>query len=462
MSFQCLEKESSKSSKPWETVRLGDVAKTSSGGTPKRGVAAYYGGEIPWVKSGELGDSTVYETQEKISKAGLDNSSAKLFPKGTLCVALYGATVGKLGILGMDAATNQAVCGIFLPEDIDTRFAYRFLESKRRDLIEMGKGGAQSNISQEIIRDLQFPFPPPDEQRRIVSEIEKQFTRLEAGVSALKRVQANLKRYRAAVLKAACEGKLVPTEAELAKTGKRKAKFETGEELLARILTERRKNWSGRGKYKEPSAADTTSLALLPDGWTWSALAQLATHITDGTHKTPTYVDAGVPFLSAKDISGFRLSFDSCRYIPQSEHEELSKRCLVRRGTVLITKSGTIGRVAVVETDDKFSLFESVASVPVLPPIEPKFVSIAAFNCISGAFGAANQKGVAVRHLHLEDLRRVPIPLPPLAEQTRIVAEVERRLSVVEELEAVVSANLQRATRLRQSILQKAFSGNQV
>ena len=247
----------------WKTVRLGDVAKTSSGGTPNRGVGAYYGGEIPWVKSGELGDSTVYETQENISKAGLANSSAKLFPKGTLCVALYGATVGKLGILGMDAATNQAVCGIFLPKEIDTRFAYRFLESKRHDLIEMGKGGAQSNISQQIIRELEFPFPPTDEQRRIVAEIEKQFTRLEAGVAALRRVQANLKRYRAAVLKAACEGRLVPTEAELNRKLKTKnSKFETGAQLLARILTERLQNWRGRGKYKVPVVPNTAQSSV--------------------------------------------------------------------------------------------------------------------------------------------------------------------------------------------------------
>ena len=159
-------KEQSSNSVAWKMIRLGDVAKTGSGGTPKRGVSTYYGGGIPWVKSGELGDSTVYETSETISKAGLENSSAKLFPKGTLCVALYGATVGKLGILGVEAATNQAVCGIFLPEELDTRFAYRFLESKRRDLIEMGKGGAQPNISQEIIRDLQFPLPPPNEQKK--------------------------------------------------------------------------------------------------------------------------------------------------------------------------------------------------------------------------------------------------------------------------------------------------------
>ncbi len=203
---------------PWPVVRLGDVAETSSGGTPKRTSSAYYGGGIPWVKSGELGDSTVYETSETISKAGLEGSSAKIFPKGTLCVALYGATVGKLGILGVDAATNQAVCGIFLPAEIDTRFAYRFLESKRRQLVESAKGGAQPNISQEIIRNLQFPLPPLTEQRRIVAEIEKQFTRLDAGIAALRRTQANLKRYRAAVLKAACESRLIPTGSKFALT----------------------------------------------------------------------------------------------------------------------------------------------------------------------------------------------------------------------------------------------------
>ena len=115
-----------------------------------------------------------------------------------------------------------------------------------------------------------IPRSSLEQQRQTVAEIEKQFTRLEAGVTALRRVQAHLKRYRAAVLKAACEGRLVPTEAELAKTGNRKATFETGEALLARILTERRQNWQGRGKYRGPAATDTDKLPPLPEGWTWT------------------------------------------------------------------------------------------------------------------------------------------------------------------------------------------------
>jgi len=452
----------------WKTVRLGDVAKTSSGGTPKRGVAAYYGGRIPWVKSGELGDSTVYETQEKISQAGLDGSSAKLFPKGTLCVALYGATVGKLGILGMDAATNQAVCGIFLPDEIDTRFAYRFLESKRRELVEMGKGGAQSNISQEIIRDLQFPFPTPDEQRQIVAEIEKQFTRLEAGVAALRRVQANLKRYRAAVLKAACEGRLVPTEVELHRQLKTKnSKLETGAQLLTRILTERRLNWQGRGQYKEPAAPDTEKLPAIPVGWTWLTVEAIGFVTKLAGFEYTKYVkyspDGDLAVIKAENAgrSGFKRTEIS--RIKSSTVAQLTRSQLKAGDLLMVFVGAGTGNVARVPDDQPYFLGPNIAMIRV----DPQFVSEAYLEMFlrspvghSLTFGFI--KAVAQPSLSMGTIRMIPVALPPLAEQTRIVAEVERRLSVVEELESVVSANLQRATRLRQSILHKAFSGELV
>ena len=138
-----------------------------------------------------------------------------------------------------------------------------FPESDYWQQIERGKRGiGQPNVNGKVLGEIELPLPDLTEQRRIVAEIEKQFTRLEAGVAALRRVQANLKRYRAAVLKAACEGRLVPTEAELAKAENRK--FETGEELLARILTERRQNWQGRGKYKEPARARNRRTSAAP------------------------------------------------------------------------------------------------------------------------------------------------------------------------------------------------------
>ena len=113
----------------WQVVSLGEIAEIRAGGTPDRGRSDYFGGGIPWVKSGELRDRVVDSFEETISDEGLANSAATIFPKGTVCIALYGATVGKLGILGIDAATNQAVCGIKLPEEINRLFIYYYLTS---------------------------------------------------------------------------------------------------------------------------------------------------------------------------------------------------------------------------------------------------------------------------------------------------------------------------------------------
>lgn len=165
--------------KGWEWRRLGDICKTTSGGTPKRNVAGYYGGTIPWLKSGELDDGLILRTEETITEKGLNESNAKIFSKGTLLIALYGATVGKLGILGIDAATNQAICAIFPSHNVENTFLFWFLRAIRQKLLKSSFGGAQPNISQEIIRNLEVPIPYPDdparslaEQRRIVAYLE--------------------------------------------------------------------------------------------------------------------------------------------------------------------------------------------------------------------------------------------------------------------------------------------------
>jgi type I restriction enzyme S subunit len=315
------------------------------------------------------------------------------------------------------------------------------------------------------MKQIRLLVPTENEQRRIVTEIEKQFTRLEAGVTALRRVQANLKRYRAAVLKAACEGRLVPTEAALTKTGNRKAKFETGEGLLARILTERRQSWRGRGAYKESAVLDTAHLPRLPEGWTWATLDQLGQEgrpIIYGIIKPGPHIPDGVPYVRVTEMKDGRIDVPNLR---RASRERAAKfaRATLAPGDVLISKDGTIGRVAVVPTElAGGNITQHVMRAPIHAMMFRDFVVWAIRSDWCQHWLTGETRGVALRGVNVEDFRRLPIPLPPLAEQTRIVAEVERRLSVVEELEAVVSANLQRAGRLRQSILQKAFTGRLV
>lgn len=145
----------------WALKKLGEICDTTSGNTPNRKNAAFFQGSVPWVKSGELNHGIITETEECISEDAVKNSSAKVFPAGTLLIALYGATVGKMAVLGIDAATNQAICGIFPKPGIDRQFLYWYLFFKRQELLNSRAGGAQPNISQTILRDLLVVVPPP-------------------------------------------------------------------------------------------------------------------------------------------------------------------------------------------------------------------------------------------------------------------------------------------------------------
>ena len=160
-------------------VKLCEIAKTSSGGTPSRGNKMFYGGDIPWIKSGELPDGEIVVIEEKITQLGLDNSSAKLLSEGTLVIAMYGATVGRLGVLTFPAATNQAVCAILPGSKLDRDYLFYWLLSIRKSLLDTSFGGAQPNISQTVIRDLEIPLYSLSKQRKIAAYLKSQYLELE-------------------------------------------------------------------------------------------------------------------------------------------------------------------------------------------------------------------------------------------------------------------------------------------
>lgn len=170
----------------WDWKKLSQLAKTTSGGTPSRSNKDYWGGSIPWIKSGELGDGKVEKNEEFITELGLKNSSAKLFPKESLLLALYGATAGKLGVLTYDAATNQAVCCISQDGKLLERdFLRYYLLSQRKKIIEDSFGGAQPNISQAYVRDIDIPTPPVTKQKRIVEKLDALLARIDTAIEHL-------------------------------------------------------------------------------------------------------------------------------------------------------------------------------------------------------------------------------------------------------------------------------------
>lgn len=194
--------------KGWKWVKLSSVAKWGSGGTPSRKHSEYYAGEIAWLKTGELTDSEISATEEHITTEALNNSSARLFPINTVIMAMYGATIGKLGILKIKAATNQACACAQCHDFIHYKYLFFYLLSQRDEFIKLGKGGAQPNISQEIIKNFLIPLPPLAIQEYIVSRIESLFSKLEPVFESGQETLEKISQLRKSVLHSAFRGKL--------------------------------------------------------------------------------------------------------------------------------------------------------------------------------------------------------------------------------------------------------------
>jgi type I restriction enzyme S subunit len=192
----------------WVWCRLGEVFQTTSGGTPNRSNSKYWNGSITWYKSGELNDGLLsVNSQEKITELGLKESSATLFPEGTLLIAMYGATAGKLAILGRDATTNQAVCGFYKNPLIESEYLFNFLMANRSKMISESWGMSQPNISQTYLKNFVFALPPLDEQNRIVEKVKDLMETVEQLKSEIAQSEHHAQILMQAVLKEAFESK---------------------------------------------------------------------------------------------------------------------------------------------------------------------------------------------------------------------------------------------------------------
>lgn len=203
------DKENPKLPQGWTIKTLGEIAQTTSGGTPSRKKLDYWNGNIKWLKSGELNDNYINEVEETITQSGLENSSAKIFSKGTLLIALYGATIGKLGILNLETSTNQAVCAIMPNKELETKYLFHFLFSIRNKIIKDAFGGAQSNISQTYLKQLKIPLPPLETQKQIVKLLEKHLQHADKTGEFIESALNKAKQLKQSLLKSAFAGELV-------------------------------------------------------------------------------------------------------------------------------------------------------------------------------------------------------------------------------------------------------------
>lgn len=323
----------------------------------------------------------------------------------------------------------------------------------------MVSSAGQHTVSQRTYAKVVLPLAPAREQRRIVAEIERQFTRLDKAVATLKAIQAKLKRARASVLKAAVEGRLVPTEGELARAEGRS--YEPASVLLERILAERRARWPKGKKYQPPSEPKTDDMPELPDGWSWATLPQLG-ELDRGRSRHRPRNDARLlggpyPFIQTGDIRG---SSGTIRSWSATYSElGLAQSRLWPAGTLCITIAANIAETGILAFDacfpDSVVGFLSAGSSALT-----RFVEF--FVRTQRRRLEALAPATAQKNINLGTLALLTVPLPPERELQRIVVELDRRLSVIDNLEHTVEQTLARCGRLRQSILKRAFEGKLV
>lgn len=356
-------------------------------------------------------------------------------------------------------------------------------EVVRAHVRSVNHGMTRDGINTTQLLSMPVPVAPREEQSRIVDAIESYISRLDAAVVSLERAQAKLKAYRASVLKAAVEGKLVPTEAELARQEGRA--YEPAQVLLDRILRERRRRWeeaelgrlrkagktpkddAWKAKYVEPEAPDTSELPTLPEGWCWATLdALISLGPQNGVYQPKSKYGTGTPILRIDDYqTNWSRSSSELQRVSISEEEERVYR--LTKGDLVVNRVNSLthlGKTLVVVERHLPAVFESnMMRFAVANGVEGEFVwrylssTQGRKSLISNAKWAVNQASI-----NQQDVRSCPVPLPPKAEQIRIISEVDRVLSSSDVSTETVQSNIVRSHRLRQSILKWAFEGKLV
>lgn len=459
----------------WIDAKVGDVIKVRNGCAFKS--TDYCDAGIPVVRQAELKGRTVDLSAAKyLPESFVDDFEAFIVKKGDLLIGMSGS-LGKVARYESEtiALQNQRTGLLVLTSAINERFAGMIMRRLETAIIQKGKGIAVQNVSSKEIENEGFSLPPLAEQIRIASRFDELESDLDAGVAALKRAKANLKRYRASVLKAAVEGKL--TEEWRAKHPAK----EPASALLVRILKERRQKWEAdqlakfaaaekeppknwRDKYVEPSPPDTKGLPELPEGWCWTSLDSLCSVIADIDHNMPKSDQTGVKFLSAKDLlDDGTLNFtNNIKLISEADYVRLSRKVKPQRNDIIYSRIGArLGKSRLVETDERFLVSYSCCTIrPIV--IVPKFLA-RYLDCEFVLRRAiSDAQSIGVPDLGLEKIKAFAVPLCSIKEQNEIVAEMEQKLSVISVAEKEIAQSLLRASRLRQSILKQAFDGKLV
>jgi len=470
----------------WTRAPLGELGRWYGGGTPNKGVDAFWkNGDVPWFSPKDMKSFRLHSSEDRITRAAVERGNVDLFEPGTVLMVVRSGILAHtfpVSIAAVQGTMNQDLKGLVPSDGLNYSYIAYALRKFGKDILHTcsKEGTTVHSIETAALHRFEIPIAPTKEQRRIVRKLDELLSDLDAGIAALERARVNLKRYRAAVLKAAVEGRL--TE----KWRAEHADVEPASKLLERILAERRKRWeaerlnkypekqqsiraTGRQRYSDPAAAATAKLGSLPNGWVWVRAEQVCEFITKGTTPSASHLlsSGDVPFIKVYNLTNRGTLDFSVKptFVSKEIHEGFLARSRVFPDDVLMNIVGPpLGKVAIVP--DRFPEWNINQAIAIFRPVagmDRRFLTTCLLSKPVLDWALARGKATAGQtNLTLEICRDLPLPLPPYEEQVAIADEVSRLVSIAEANERQVADVLALAGTLRQAILKRAFEGKLV
>jgi len=387
----------SENQQEWDISSIGEYCITSSGGTPNRSDPLAYGGDIPWVKSGEVASTDIWATEEHITPHGLNSSSAKIAEEGSILVAMYGATAGQVARLKISAATNQAILAI-RPKSgaLDSDFLYHFIHRSKNALLATCQGSGQPNLSAGIIRDLEIAIPPLPEQKKIAEILSG----IDRAIEARKRTAD---------------------------------KITTTCRFVADEILQQAKYTYGSIKIKDCANR------------LWQGINTAADRVE--------YHERGVPILQAKHITSGQIDSGGARFLCEGDYSRYSCRFQPSVGDILFTNIGTIGKSAIVTTPSKFLVAWNIFLISPSDAIESEYL-----HCFMQVLDQQNYfhqhaAGNATKFINKTLISELEVPLPPREEQIKICARIKALSRAAKCSQDAASKHLELKTSLSADLL---------
>ena len=423
----------------WEWVRLGNIGDWGSGATPNRTTPEYYNGNIPWLKTGDLNDNYITDIPETITELALAKTSVRLNPIGSVLIAMYGATIGKLGILKIPATTNQACCACVPFTDIYNEFLFYFLMSQKVAFVKRGEGGAQPNISKEKIVSTLMPLPPVAEQKRIVEKLRilqpyiDYYAVLEK--SDIKLTQSFPEKLKKSILQYAVQGKLVPQDPA----------DEPASVLLERIRAEK-EQLIKEGKIKRDKhesvifrrdnsyyekvdgierCIDDEIPFEIPDSWEWTRMGTIVTLLSGTDFKPEEYNESGngIPYI----IGASSLSKNQVLVTRWTE----TPRIIANKGDILLVCKGSGYGKSIICNVDVAHIARQIMAIKKNDILDMEYIRF----FLQANFDLLKSKGQGViPGIDRNSVLTLLLPLPPLSEQYKISTQVKQILQNISRL----------------------------